>query len=95
MVCGSSQQRGATLQTDFFLVPPENIEKGRRCSAVRTMAGSRGLHQVVGVAPFVLKARSLACFCEVCRLMEYDHCHNSRYVDAFKVFELRQLKPLN
>ena len=75
----------------FFFVGPNDIKRGREQTAIKTIAGCRKFHQVVKVAPLVLKARHLACFCSSCQDGTYNDCINKQHVGLFKIYQLQQL----
>lgn len=60
-------------------------------TAVKTVTGCSKFHQVVKVAPLIIKSRGLACFCFACWEGLFHECINRAYVG---VFEVHQIQPL-
>ncbi|GFO46529.1 Armadillo repeat-containing protein 5-like isoform x2 [Plakobranchus ocellatus] len=73
----------------FFYVPQEDINRNRPYTDIATVPGTRKMHQVVRLADYVIKSRSLACFCCACRADNASRCINKLHVGDFTTHQLK------
>ena len=64
----STSQDHAHNKRTIFFVKDGTIQRERRgvAAAIKTVPGTRSLHCIVGVEPFVVMARERSCFCQAC-----------------------------
>ncbi|RUS72538.1 hypothetical protein EGW08_019705 [Elysia chlorotica] len=68
----------------FHLVKSQDIFRDRPETAISTVPGTRGFHQVERIDDYVIKARNLGC-----RVGKSQLCINADYVDDFTVIKLK------
>lgn len=61
-------------------------------SDVEKVTGCQKFHQVVRVAPLVVKSRNLACFCQPCFSGGSEPCVNRPYAGTFQVHRLKPVE---
>ena len=81
--CGSIHKR-----REFFIVRPHEIDRTLSSDSLRTVPGTRSLHQVKALYQNSISARKLACFCHFCISQEGTGCDNYAHVDAWQVFKM-------
>ena len=77
------------FRREFFLVAAADINHNRIETDVNTVPGTRKMHQVERVNDYVIKSRTLACFCPSCRRGDV-HCVNAHMVGDWTTHKLKQ-----
>ncbi|XP_069117201.1 uncharacterized protein [Argopecten irradians] len=70
--------------TKVFLIQPSQIDH-KKTTEAKTIQGTQKIHSVKKKAddPSVILTRNLSCFCEYCKIENYEQCINSHYVDEW------------
>ena len=75
----------------FFFLFTQRKSRDRQETNVKPITEFRQFHQVVAIAPLVLKVKRLACFCTACRDNHTDLCQNRDYTGMYKVYIMKQV----
>ncbi|XP_005092203.1 uncharacterized protein LOC101850189 [Aplysia californica] len=80
------------FRREFFLVGKNEILRDRPETDVITIPGTRRIHQAERVSNYIIRTRTLACFCPACRRDE-GGCHNQAYVGTHIIHKIRPSHP--